>query len=456
MIPDVDATFSVGKCVSGQALMLGCMPTMGPCGDGMCDTANGETEITCPADCAMPCNGAAPMAGQLLINEVHPAPANNVDDVNCDSTASSNQDEFIEIVNASTQTLSLNNVEFQYRGATEHTFGDLCLEAGRGIVLYNRGIPAMCTDFTAVSATSAFTLANSGDTSIALVYQGTTLDATSYEVNANSSWTRVPDFTGTFERHDMIAGVNATFSVGKCVDGSALQIGCMPNMSGPMCGNGLCETGEDSTNCLMDCPMGGPMCGNGLCETGEDATNCAMDCMMACAGATPGMGDLLINEIHAGPLNGTDDVNCDSVANSNQDEFIEIVNNTMQTVSLQGVEVIRRSNGASHTFGNECLGAGEVVVLYNRGVTPMCTGFLGIASSTSIALTNGGDTIGLELSGTVIDEVTYPSVSNNNSHARDPDFSTNFVRHSDITSAGGARFSVGTCADGAAFPSCQP
>jgi len=41
------------------------------------------------------------------------------------------------------------------------------------------------------------------------------------------------------------------------------------------CGNGVCETGEDFSNCLADCH-----CGNKVCESqfGETITNCSSDC----------------------------------------------------------------------------------------------------------------------------------------------------------------------------------
>ncbi|MBN2561706.1 MAG: hypothetical protein JXQ75_12330, partial [Phycisphaerae bacterium] len=44
------------------------------------------------------------------------------------------------------------------------------------------------------------------------------------------------------------------------------------------CGNGVCEVGEDSTNCPQDCETGGPVCGDGVCDAGEDSTNCPQDC----------------------------------------------------------------------------------------------------------------------------------------------------------------------------------
>lgn len=54
----------------------------------------------------------------------------------------------------------------------------------------------------------------------------------------------------------------------------------------PVCGNGICENGEDASNCSGDCETPPPpplasVCGNGLCETDESETNCSVDCQIA-------------------------------------------------------------------------------------------------------------------------------------------------------------------------------
>jgi hypothetical protein len=90
--------------------------------------------------------------------------------------------------------------------------------------------------------------------------------------------------------------------------------------SGPVCGNGSCESGEDCASCAADCGScggctyycsdygyspgqcvsgwecnwpcidytgcsSGPVCGNGSCESGEDCASCAADCG-SCGGCT--------------------------------------------------------------------------------------------------------------------------------------------------------------------------
>jgi hypothetical protein len=47
-----------------------------------------------------------------------------------------------------------------------------------------------------------------------------------------------------------------------------------------VCGDGDCTPGERCTTCSADCPGSGPVCGNGICETGggEDCLGCPADC----------------------------------------------------------------------------------------------------------------------------------------------------------------------------------
>ncbi len=61
-----------------------------------------------------------------------------------------------------------------------------------------------------------------------------------------------------------------------------------------ICGNGVCDTGENCRNCLKDCSCKADeicknkvctkkekqkeVCGNGVCGTGEDESNCCNDC----------------------------------------------------------------------------------------------------------------------------------------------------------------------------------
>ncbi|MEM7827044.1 MAG: hypothetical protein QXQ40_02360 [Candidatus Aenigmatarchaeota archaeon] len=64
-----------------------------------------------------------------------------------------------------------------------------------------------------------------------------------------------------------------------------------PKERASMCGDGICDTGENCYNCASDCGCAGGqycspksqrcvsyVCGNGACEPGESAENCCNDC----------------------------------------------------------------------------------------------------------------------------------------------------------------------------------
>lgn len=56
--------------------------------------------------------------------------------------------------------------------------------------------------------------------------------------------------------------------------------------SAAVCGNTVCELGEDATSCPQDCATTSE-CGDGTCDQGEDAETCPLDCSGAegsCAG----------------------------------------------------------------------------------------------------------------------------------------------------------------------------
>ena len=71
----------------------------------------------------------------------------------------------------------------------------------------------------------------------------------------------------------------------RCGDGVCLpaEVGSCPadcGAVGPVCGNNMCEAGENNTSCPADCQTAGPVCGDNVCDMagGENNSNCPGDC----------------------------------------------------------------------------------------------------------------------------------------------------------------------------------
>ncbi len=62
-----------------------------------------------------------------------------------------------------------------------------------------------------------------------------------------------------------------------CAAGKACSFG---QCALPGCGDGVCESGETTTNCLSDCPL----CGDGVCGPGENNHLCPADCAKPASG----------------------------------------------------------------------------------------------------------------------------------------------------------------------------
>lgn len=60
---------------------------------------------------------------------------------------------------------------------------------------------------------------------------------------------------------------------------------------GPVCGDGTCDTGETATSCAQDCGTTGPVCGDGTCDSDETATSCPADCGPVCGNGITETGE---------------------------------------------------------------------------------------------------------------------------------------------------------------------
>jgi hypothetical protein len=182
--------------------------------------------------------GREPAAGELLINEYLFDPADDITgDANCDGIRDANDDEFIEIVNISSDLLSLSGVTVSDALAVRHTFWPgTTLAAGKVIVVFGGGDPS-CTDWTSdvqavKSSRGALYLNNDGDSITIALPSSAVISTTSYPLEApfDQSETLSPDLddedlsptrVGGFVGHWAADSVgHSLFSPGTHIDGS--------------------------------------------------------------------------------------------------------------------------------------------------------------------------------------------------------------------------------------------
>ncbi|MFA5129175.1 MAG: lamin tail domain-containing protein [Patescibacteria group bacterium] len=150
---------------------------------------------------------------------------------------------------------------------------------------------------------------------------------------------------------------------------------------------------EDSPPLTAPLPSG-PVCGNAICEDGEDYLSCPADCAASPPLTEINPGDVVINEFVSDPAEGG--------------EWIEIFNKKNFEINLTGWKLED--------------GAGTIATL---DTTITANGFQTIELSSS-KLNNSGDIIKLKTSdGTIIDQVAYGNwddgnISDNAPKASDP------------------------------------
>ncbi|MFN2453799.1 MAG: lamin tail domain-containing protein [Pyrinomonadaceae bacterium] len=195
---------------------------------------------------------------------------------------------------------------------------------------------------------------------------------------------------------------------------------------------------------------------------------------------------LVINEILADvpPDNSSTtaviegDANRDGVRSSDDDEFVELLNNSDAALDLSGIVITDEQNAATSRFifpQGTMLAAGRSVVVFGGAQTstflpndPAFGGALVLSASGSLGLNDAGDTVTVKLSisgaDVTIATVTFgsgagnPPAPSNQSLTRSPDAETNatggnFIAHSSAPDAAGRIFSPGGRADGTPFGS---
>ncbi|MCW8984526.1 MAG: lamin tail domain-containing protein, partial [Thermoanaerobaculales bacterium] len=174
----------------------------------------------------------------------------------------------------------------------------------------------------------------------------------------------------------------------------------------------------------------------------------------------PATGEMIINEILADPAADiTGDANGDGTRDASQDEFVEMINTSASPVGIGGWTL---ADGFSvrHVFpGGTTIPAGCGIVVFGGGSPTGIFGTMMVqtASTGSLGLNNGGDTITLNNGTTDVAIYVYGAEGGNNqSLTRDPDITGAFVQHSTATGSGGALFSPGTAVNGTSFAGCAP
>jgi uncharacterized protein (TIGR03437 family) len=188
---------------------------------------------------------------------------------------------------------------------------------------------------------------------------------------------------------------------------------------------------------------------------------------------------LVINEIladvppdNANTANVEGDANRDGIRSSDDDEFVELLNNSDAPLDLSGV-VISDSTSNRFTFpAGTTLGAGQAAVVFGGGSPNQNDpAFCGarIFTTGSLGLNDGGDTVTVKLPSTngeiVIASQSYGSAAQgatpaptDQSLTRSPDAEVNgsgggFVAHANALNSAARSFSPGTRADGTPFGS---
>jgi len=144
---------------------------------------------------------------------------------------------------------------------------------------------------------------------------------------------------------------------------------------------------------------------------------------------------LVINEIMFDPNDGTTifDSNGDGIADSSEDEFVELFNTSGSDLDISGW-TLSDASGLRHTFPmNTIVPAGQAITVFGGGTPTGIPGISQTASEGFLGLNNGGDDVIIEdENGTLITSQTYSGGGDGESIARNPDITGSFVDHTTI------------------------
>ena len=166
--------------------------------------------------------------------------------------------------------------------------------------------------------------------------------------------------------------------------------------------------------------------------------------------------DIIINEVYADAGEGFRDANGDGLANAIQDQFVEIVNNSGNSVDLSGWKLSDALETRYVFPAGAVLPAGRAAVIFGGGSPSGYFGGAKVFTSDGLELDNTGESIELsDEKGNPVAEFTFSaSGTGGESITRNTDISgTRTVKHSEASNSGRAFYSPGTRIDGTSFGS---
>lgn len=180
-----------------------------------------------------PCPDATPAsADNIVLNEfLANVPPGDAGDANDDGTRHYHDDEFVELVNTSTQTVEMTGVTIIDGQDPRFTFDEICVPPLNGVVVFG-GIEPGATppegdDFQSFVSDTWFRFAQNGGQVVIRDAAGDDIADIEYGTHPDGSLNLDPDLDGSVYRpHSELSEDGELFSPGRCYDGSSLSTGC--------------------------------------------------------------------------------------------------------------------------------------------------------------------------------------------------------------------------------------
>jgi len=169
---------------------------------------------------------------------------------------------------------------------------------------------------------------------------------------------------------------------------------------------------------------------------------------------------MIIHEFLADPAAGlAGDANVDGVADSNDDEFVELWNDSSVALDISGWYLSDASRTRHVFVGGAVVPANGLFVVFGGGAPLLSTSNWQIASTKTLSLNNTGDAISLfDDEGNLVDRVVYGALAGKDEAlVRSPEASAGeWILHSALPNAKGARFSPGILVSAPQNPAVVP